>query len=336
MTKEVNVWLIRTKQNKILGPVSKHKIIDLIAKGTLTPEDEVCSGNGYWFWVKEKELLDKYIYGDIPQDFNPVSEASTIIALQGNSLELEPSKAHESNKESKTNATMVMQNPFAAKGESHSPQESDDVIIPAQEDLEYPEIGHSSSLKNDFTPGSSESLSLKVAPSAALEDKASSEGPIIIPDESDLEYPDFEVKKSVTQEKVEINKPELKLVDDEIDELLSSELANPSIEEATEKSEDLDEEREEEKVEPVKEMPKPVRKKKRRKKVASEKTKDMPKRNDKIVFYLIGLIISIVLYGVYYYYTSILGNEIISKISNTLIPQAYAQSIDLDQKKKFI
>ncbi len=73
-------WLIRTPRKKILGPVSKEKIIELLDNGELSDEDEICSGNGYWFWAKEKELIDKYIYGDTPQAFNPLDEGKSVLS----------------------------------------------------------------------------------------------------------------------------------------------------------------------------------------------------------------------------------------------------------------
>ncbi|RLA61910.1 MAG: hypothetical protein DRQ88_09935 [Epsilonproteobacteria bacterium] len=72
-------WLIRTGQNQVLGPVTKDKVKELIKSGSLELEDEVCSGNGYWFKIKEEELVDKYLNGDYIQSFNPVSEAKSIL-----------------------------------------------------------------------------------------------------------------------------------------------------------------------------------------------------------------------------------------------------------------
>ncbi len=68
-------WLIRTKNNHILGPVSKDKVIELYKNGSIKSEDEICSGNGYWFFVREKNLIEKYLIGNEIQQFNPVSEA---------------------------------------------------------------------------------------------------------------------------------------------------------------------------------------------------------------------------------------------------------------------
>lgn len=73
----IKKWLIRTKNNHILGPVSKEKIRELIANGTIKGDDEVCSGNGYWIYVREQDLISKYILGDSSQSFNPVQEAKS-------------------------------------------------------------------------------------------------------------------------------------------------------------------------------------------------------------------------------------------------------------------
>lgn len=68
-------WLIRTKTNFILGPVSREKLLELIESGSLTDEDELCSGNGYWFYFREKKLLEHYLIENNTQGYNPVSEA---------------------------------------------------------------------------------------------------------------------------------------------------------------------------------------------------------------------------------------------------------------------
>ena len=68
-------WLIRTKTNFILGPISREKILELIESGSITDEDELCSGNGYWFYFREKNLVDRYLKENNIQSFNPVSEA---------------------------------------------------------------------------------------------------------------------------------------------------------------------------------------------------------------------------------------------------------------------
>ncbi|MCT4641683.1 MAG: hypothetical protein N4A33_05245 [Bacteriovoracaceae bacterium] len=72
-------WLIRTRNNHLLGPISLNKVKELIENKSLKGDDEICSGNGYWFFIREKDLIQKYIYEEVPQGFNPVSEASTVL-----------------------------------------------------------------------------------------------------------------------------------------------------------------------------------------------------------------------------------------------------------------
>lgn len=65
-------WLIRTTNNIILGPVSEKKLKMLIERGSLSPNDEICSGNGYWIYLRETELVDRYVHRGEPQSFNPI------------------------------------------------------------------------------------------------------------------------------------------------------------------------------------------------------------------------------------------------------------------------
>ncbi len=74
-------WLIRTKSNHILGPVSKDKVIELYKNGSIKGDDEVCSGNGYWFFIREKDLIEKYLLGINVQPFNPISEAKDVLTV---------------------------------------------------------------------------------------------------------------------------------------------------------------------------------------------------------------------------------------------------------------
>lgn len=72
-------WLIRTKSNHILGPVSKEKVLELFRNGSIKPDDEVCSGNGYWFFIRETDLVNRFLLGDEIQGFNPISEAKDVL-----------------------------------------------------------------------------------------------------------------------------------------------------------------------------------------------------------------------------------------------------------------
>lgn len=72
-------WLIRTKSNHILGPISKEKVLELYHNGSIKPDDEVCSGNGFWFFIREDDMVKRFILGNEVQSFNPVSEAKDIL-----------------------------------------------------------------------------------------------------------------------------------------------------------------------------------------------------------------------------------------------------------------
>ena len=95
-------WLIRTSQNQILGPVAKQKLLEFVQKGALGMLDEVSSGNGYWFSLKEKELAEKYLYGDLPQGYNPISEARSVLSKKEN-----PDKTTSINSAPANNTTPV-------------------------------------------------------------------------------------------------------------------------------------------------------------------------------------------------------------------------------------
>lgn len=104
-------WLIRTKNNHILGPVSIKKVKELYDNGSIKAEDEVSCGNGYWFYVREKDLVDKYLNNEIRQGFNPVSEADTVLAKPKEEVQ----------------AVVI--------------DEESGTALPADSDLEYPDMG---------------------------------------------------------------------------------------------------------------------------------------------------------------------------------------------------
>jgi hypothetical protein len=83
-------WLIRTKSNHILGPVSKEKVQELYQNGSIKADDEICSGNGYWFFIRELDLVNKYLMGTHSQSFNPISEAKDVLTVkEHDSVDLE-------------------------------------------------------------------------------------------------------------------------------------------------------------------------------------------------------------------------------------------------------
>lgn len=72
-------WLIRTKSNHILGPVSKEKALELYNNGSIKGDDELCTGNGYWFYIREDDLIERFLKGNEVQGFNPISEAKDVL-----------------------------------------------------------------------------------------------------------------------------------------------------------------------------------------------------------------------------------------------------------------
>lgn len=76
-------WLIRTKSNHILGPVSKEKVNELYQNGSIKQDDEICSGNGFWFFIRESDLVERYLLGNNVQSFNPISEAKDVLTQSG-------------------------------------------------------------------------------------------------------------------------------------------------------------------------------------------------------------------------------------------------------------
>ena len=99
-------WLIRTQANKILGPVAKSKVLELLDKKALNDEDEVSSGNGHWFWIKEKDFVEKYLYGDESQPFNPISEAKSVLSKDSSHTTQE--KGHQQHIESHVEDTLFL------------------------------------------------------------------------------------------------------------------------------------------------------------------------------------------------------------------------------------
>jgi hypothetical protein len=152
-------WLIRTTQNQILGPVAKSKVLEFLEKGALGKDDEVTSGNGYWFSLKEKDLVDKYLYGDIPQGYNPISESKSVLSKREN-----PEKT--------TSINTAPANSAQDKNKAHHPSG----VSPKDEDLEYPDTG------SDITLVGVSLSKLPLKPNLASGK---------LPDASDLEFPDM-------------------------------------------------------------------------------------------------------------------------------------------------
>ncbi|MBI2521922.1 MAG: hypothetical protein HYV97_16015 [Bdellovibrio sp.] len=104
-------WLIRTRQKQILGPIGRQKLLELLSKNLLAQDDEICSGNGHWFYVKEKSLMEKYIYEGIKQSFNPISEAKDVLNIEGTNPNSHPPHEATDAPNSSLESTVVLKMP---------------------------------------------------------------------------------------------------------------------------------------------------------------------------------------------------------------------------------
>lgn len=203
-------WLIRTKNNKILGPLSKEKVVDLYNAGDLKDLDEVCSGNGYWFWLKEEDLVKKYLLGDTDQSFNPVSEAKTVLCNKS-----ESGSVLGQSVESNTDDTKVIKNPFDKKKSNLKENHDDDFEYPDENFIEQvknsvekevqsikksekPLYEEKRSFREDATE---EELSVELNVDLDASDEEESQE-VVLPPHDDLDYPSDDITKKKVEQKV--------------------------------------------------------------------------------------------------------------------------------------
>ena len=90
-------WLIRTASSmEIRGPLRRSKALELLDGGGLGEDDEFASENGFWFRVKETDLVERHLRGDEPQGFDPVAGVPSVLTDGGTGRVLAGSAA-ESN-----------------------------------------------------------------------------------------------------------------------------------------------------------------------------------------------------------------------------------------------
>lgn len=228
-------WLIRTSQDQILGPVAKAKVVEFLQKGALGLNDEVSSGNGYWFSLKEKDLVEKYLYGDVPQGYNPISESKSFLSRRENpdlttSLNNSPANKTQvlqaaaqaagvlppTNDLEYPDLTLVNNSPaleLKAGAENVAVAGDEAAKLPTQDDLEFPDMGFAensatSSNKNSqpLSIAEKHSVEIKTQPEAHVaqpkavpeEVAVSNNGSIVYPKSDDLAYPDMEEMASLS------------------------------------------------------------------------------------------------------------------------------------------
>jgi len=332
-------WLIRTKNRQILGPATKQKVIELLEKGSLSGDDEVTCGNGYWFWVRERDLIEKYLYGDLPQSFNPISEAEDALTAKSTadgitaSMTATPAakpspKSDHANKE----------------GENLLP-ENDDLAYPDDNDLGYPDMGTQqvsaapvakAPVKPAVIPSHSQEKNTPPVSNLSLEAEPllDSDDNTLFPKGEDLEYPEVEVLDLGSQEQdpdstAEIKSNTIEQARDEFEDVTDPNIEIPDIlaqeDEVADNEEFLEEQ--EAPVAELKKLP-PVKSetqgKKRRKKTVKSSS-----GNDRYLIY-IGMLLLIVI-GVIIYYFKVIINKPIPYIGITSVQ---AQTLSSLSKKK--
>jgi hypothetical protein len=71
---ELDQWLIRTAQNWIAGPYKADQVRQMILDRKLTLQDEVCSANGYWVYLHEREEILQQLGIEVPPPGGPSSD----------------------------------------------------------------------------------------------------------------------------------------------------------------------------------------------------------------------------------------------------------------------
>lgn len=329
MVKEKN-WLIRTSSFQILGPVSKEKLVEFLNKGSLKGEDEVTCGNGYWFLIKEQDLVEKYLLGNVPQTFNPISEAPNVLTANHSS---EQTGTHN-----KITKPIKAKEPVA--DEVILPDDGDleypDMTLPEDGDLEYPDMGTPSgemSLDSlDTTPRPAPAAASSPAP---VEVNPEDELEGLLPDDSDLEYPDMgmDASSDATDDNIVLDEFE--------------EETNPGISEFEEETDPgitpLESATQEVPAPAAipKKAPAKVTKKKVTKKAPQKRAPKIKKkqRNDKLLMILTAVFcVTFLLAAVIFYYKKVLNKPlpfIGESVIELIVPKVQAQD-SLVKKKVFL
>ena len=91
-------WLIRTKEHEIIGPVSQDKVLSLLEENKLLDEDELCQGNSFWFYVKEKNFLMEFLGLDNLEEDNNEQNDFVLESNSGDEKKLESQESVSSQK----------------------------------------------------------------------------------------------------------------------------------------------------------------------------------------------------------------------------------------------
>ena len=56
-----SLWMIRKKSNHIIGPLARDQVLEMVSRGHLEADDELCPENGYWFSLYEVDEVKKHL-----------------------------------------------------------------------------------------------------------------------------------------------------------------------------------------------------------------------------------------------------------------------------------
>lgn len=183
------MWLIRTSKKQIAGPVSTEKVLQFIKKDALKDEDEICSGNGYWFYLREKDLVDQFLIGKEIQPFNQITEAITVLAQISDDSSDSAKKIEPEIADDITVKTDLGQHQLDKKHNAN---------LPSDLDLEFPNVSPDSGSVMaistvEKTPEKiQQEQNKKEAPKTKVETgTGTGTNEFNVPDASDLEFPNM-------------------------------------------------------------------------------------------------------------------------------------------------
>lgn len=59
-------WLVRTAENRLIGPISEAQLRERILAGEFRLEDEICRANDYWISLHERDEVRSRLGIDVP------------------------------------------------------------------------------------------------------------------------------------------------------------------------------------------------------------------------------------------------------------------------------
>jgi len=79
----MDLWLIRTQNNQIVGPYSRDRILEIIQSGTLSFRDELCRANDEWFFLNETEEVRQRLGKDVPELLRAALRKNSKLGVKG-------------------------------------------------------------------------------------------------------------------------------------------------------------------------------------------------------------------------------------------------------------